>query len=219
MANSQFGSATPWAQAAKNFKAPVAKKPTPKPVVTPKPAVKAAPKPKKATKPLATPVVTAPEPEVVETEAAPVAKTAKPWNLESDPLYRQGILAGQAQFNYARNAALADQQNQATQINQQRKALDADSAENRRRIAGNYAARGMAGGAGGAFAYAEAKANADQIAARTSLSEQLSAVNANFLENYGAIGSDWTGTLVGQQYKTQAAQAALDAALARYGSI
>lgn len=222
MANSQFGSATPWAQAAKNFKAPVAKKPTPKPVVKAAPTPKKAapkPKPKAAPKPLATPVVTAPEPGVVETEAAPTAETVQPWNLESDPLYQQGILAGQAQFNYARNAALADQQNQATQINQSRKALDADSAENRRRLAGNYAARGMAGGAAGALTMAEAKANADQVASRTSLADQLTALNANFLQNYGAIGSDWTGTLVGQQYKTQAAQAALDAALARYGSI
>jgi hypothetical protein len=42
----------------------------------------------------------------------------------------------------------------------------------------------------------------------------------NFLENYGnanAAGYDWTGTLAGQQYKTQAAQTALTAKLAEYG--
>lgn len=219
---SQFGSSTPWAQAAKNFKAPVAKKPAPKATTTtqPKPvAKKTTPKPKTVAKPktFTTPVVEPIEPVVAET-AAP-EETVTPWSLNSDPLYQQGLASGQAQFNYARNAALADQQNQATSINQQRKSLDTASEENRRRLAGNYAARGMAGGAAGALTMAEARANADQVASRTSLADQLTAVNAQFLQNYGAIGSDWTGTLVGQQYKTQAAQAALEAALARYGTV
>jgi hypothetical protein len=64
---------------------------------------------------------------------------------------------------------------------------------------------------------AEAQANARQVADRTSISDQISALNQDYLANYGATGSDWTGTLMGQQYKTQAAQAAIQAQLARYG--
>ncbi len=224
MPTSQFGSSTPWAKAVaasktnKKVVAPAPKKAAPapaakKPVTTKKPVAK-----KPAVKqPMATPVTPilgmAPE------ELAPETEALEPWQLEYDPLYQQAIGAGQAQFNYARNAALAENQNFATNINQQRKALDADSTEARRRNAGNYAARGMAGGAAGALTMAEAKMNADQVASRTSLADQLTAVNAQFLQNYGAIGSDWTGTLVGQQYKTNAVQQALDAALARYGTI
>ncbi len=225
MATSQFGSSTPWAKAvaaSKTNKKVVA--PAPKKNVAPAPAAKkpvTAKKPvvKKVTpKPLATPVGV--EEEVTPTEdVTTAAETITPWSLESDPLYQQALGAGQAQFNYARNAALAENQNLATNLNQQRKALDVNATEARRRNAGNYAARGMAGGAAGALTMAEARMNADQVASQTSLADQLTAVNAQFLQNYGAIGSDWTGTLVGQQYKTNAAQQALEAALARYGTI
>jgi hypothetical protein len=141
------------------------------------------------------------------------------WTLETDPAYRSAMSAGQSSFNYARNAALADQQNTQTAKAAERKALDVNATEARRRTAGNYAARGMAGGAAGVLTQAEARANAEQIAARTNIQDQLAAVNQNYLANYGAIGSDWTGTLVGQQYKTQAAQQALESALARYGTV
>lgn len=152
--------------------------------------------------------------------------TGMAYKLESDPVYQAAINQGQSQFNSARNQAMFSLNDTTAQTNQERKALDTNSAEARRRLAGNYAARGMAGGAAGALGLAEAEANARQIAAQTSLKDKLAALNANFLENYGnantvdAAGKpnfDWTGTLAGQQYKTQAAQTALTAKLAEYG--
>jgi hypothetical protein len=151
-------------------------------------------------------------------DVPPVTVPEEPaWTLEGDPVYQSALSAGQAQFNYARNAALAEQQNTQTAKAQERKSLDVNSAESRRRLAGNYASRGMAGGFAGAASQAEARANAEQIAARTSIAEQLTALNEQYLQNFGATGTDWTGTLVGQQYKTQAAQAAITNRLAQYG--
>jgi hypothetical protein len=151
------------------------------------------------------------------------AQMATPaWSLETDPLYSSAMAAGQAQFNYARNAALADKQTQELGLSNQRKALDTSATEARRRTAGNYAARGMAGGAAGALSLAEARANAEQVAARTGIADQITALNNNFLQNYGDVTAknyDWTGTLTGQQYKTQAAQQALEAALSRLGTV
>jgi hypothetical protein len=146
--------------------------------------------------------------------------TGMAYKLESDPVYQAAINQGQSQFNSARNQAMYSLNDTTAQTNQDRKALDTNSAEARRRLAGNYAARGMAGGAAGALGLAEAEANARQIAAQTSLKDKLAALNMNFLENYGnanAAGYDWTGTLAGQQYKTQAAQTALTAKLSEYG--
>lgn len=154
----------------------------------------------------------------VPTEAMPQTP-AEQWTLETDPLYQMALAGGQSEFNYARNAALADKQGQESMAAMERKSLDTGATEARRRLAGNYAARGMAGGAAGALSQAEARANAEQIAARTSIQNKLDALNQQFLQNYGAVGSDWTGTLAGQQYKSQAAQQALSAQLARYGSI
>jgi hypothetical protein len=152
--------------------------------------------------------------------------TGTPWTLEGDPLYQQALAQGQSQFNSARSQAMYNLNDVTSQANQERKALDLNATEARRRLAGNYAARGMAGGAAGALGLAEAEANARQIAAQTSLKDKLAALNANFLENYGNAAStdatgkpnfDWTGTLAGQNYKTQAAQTALTAQLAQYG--
>jgi hypothetical protein len=152
--------------------------------------------------------------------------TGTQWTLSGDPLYQQALAQGQSQFNSSRNQAMFGLNEATTQANQSRRELDQNSAEARRRLAGNYAARGMAGGAAGALGLAEAEANARQIAAQTSLKDKLAALNANFLENYGNVASvdaagksnyDWTGTLAGQQYKTQAAQTALTARLADYG--
>lgn len=156
-------------------------------------------------------------PPITEPQTPQMIDEAPAWTLEGDPMYQSALSAGQAQFNYARNAALAEKQNVQTQKAGERKALDTGAAESRRRTAGNYAARGMAGGAAGALTLAEAQQNAEQIAARTSIEDQLAAVNQAYLQNYGAAGTDWTGTLVGQQYKTQAAQQALSAQLAKYG--
>lgn len=154
---------------------------------------------------------------------APVATANTPaeWSLEGDPVYQAALASGKSAFSFAQAQALADKQNQETAANQQRKSLDTSATEGRRRLAGNYAARGMAGGAAGALSMAEARANAEQVAARTSITDQISALNNQYLQNYGnsaAAGYDWTGTLAGQQYKTQAAQAAIQAQLARYGA-
>lgn len=148
------------------------------------------------------------------TEEKPVGT---PWSLEGDPVYQAAYNSGQSQFNLARSKAMYDVNAAQQQSAQDRVALDTSSTESRRRLAGNYAARGMAGGAAGAYTLAEAEANARQVAAQTSLKDKIAALNANFLENYGATGTDWTGTLAGQGYKTQAAQAAITAQLAKYG--
>lgn len=144
------------------------------------------------------------------------------WTLEGDPVYNAAMTAGASQFNYARANALAGKQNTETGLATERKQLDANAAESRRRLAGNYAARGMAGGAAGALTLAEAQQNARQVAAQTDIKDQISSLNMQFLENYGDVnakGYDWTGTLAGQQYKTQAAQAAIQAQLAKYGAV
>lgn len=154
--------------------------------------------------------------------STPSAPSTPAWSLETDPVYRSAINAGESSFNYARNAALAEKQTTETGIAKEKKAIGVNAAEARRRTAGNYAARGMAGGAAGVASQAEARLNAEQIAAQTDLATQLKAVNDQFLQNYGDVTNakyDWTGTLVGQQYKTQAAQQALEAALARYGTV
>jgi hypothetical protein len=142
------------------------------------------------------------------------------YSLESDPVYQAAIQAGQSQFNTARAQAMSNKNSQEMQLGNQRKNLDVNATEARRRTAGNYAARGMAGGATGALTLAEMEANARQITAQTSIKDQISALNANYLENFGNAAQkdfDWTGTLIGQNYKTQAAQAALNAQLARMG--
>lgn len=159
----------------------------------------------------------------VDPSAPPVdlttGSTATPaWTLEGDPTYQAAMAAGQAKFNYARNAAMADKNAAELAAKGERKQLDVNATEGRRRLAGNYAARGMAGGAAGALTLAEAQANARQVAAQTSIADKISAMNEQYLQNYGATGTDWTGTLVGQQYKTDAAQAAITAQLARLGA-
>lgn len=166
--------------------------------------------------------------------ATPTAKDAtsgssvvgNPYTLESDPVYQAAISAGQSQFNSARAEAMANKNADEMQLGRQRRDLDTNAAEARRRTAGNYAARGMAGGATGALTLAEMEANARQITAQTDIKDQISALNANYLANYGnaaQVGADgkpnfdWTSTLIGQNYKTQAAQNALNAQLARMG--
>ena len=174
----------------------------------------------------ASPSVTAPDATSGSTTTTNDAVVGTPWTLEGDPLYQQALSQGQSKFNLARNQAMFNLNDVTAQTNQDRRSLDLNSTEARRRLAGNYAARGMAGGAAGALGLAEAEANARQIAAQTSLKDKLAALNANFLENYGnantvdAAGKsnfDWTGTLAGQGYKTDAAQAAITARLAQYG--
>jgi hypothetical protein len=168
----------------------------------------------------------------VPTEETPsmTANEPAPWTLEGDAVYRDALAAGKSAFTFAQAQALADKQNQQTAAAQQTKQINTNATEGRRRLAGNYAARGMAGGgSASALGMAEARANAEQVAARTSIADQLTALNNQYLENYGDASVvdpvtgkstyDWTSTLAGQQYKTQAAQAAIQAQLARYGAV
>jgi hypothetical protein len=166
--------------------------------------------------------------EAVQAREAAEANAPVPFSLENDSVYRAALAAGKSAFSFAQAQALADKQNQQTAGARQTRQINTSAAEGRRRLAGNYAARGMAGGgSGSALAMAEARANAEQVAARTSISDQITALNNQYLENFGdpsvvdpVTGQstyDWTGTLAGQQYKTQAAQAAIQAQLARYG--
>lgn len=149
-------------------------------------------------------------------ETVPGAAAAK-WTLESDPVYQQALAGGQSAFNRSRANALADLQNTETAANRQLKNMEQTAAGSRRQLAGNYAARGMGRGAYGAYYRAQDQQNAEQIAAQTSVKDQLAALNQNFLANYGAIGTDWLGTTIGQDYRNQAIQQALTAQLAKYG--
>jgi hypothetical protein len=147
------------------------------------------------------------------------APSAESWSLESDPVYQQAIAGGQSAFNVARAQAMAQMQNQQTEAAQAEKEIGRNAASSRERLAGNYAARGMAGGAYGALTRAEAEANARQIAAQTSIKDQMAAVSQQYLSNFGATGSDWTGTLVGQDYRNQAIQQALGSLMPRYTGV
>lgn len=147
-----------------------------------------------------------------------VNRASQAWMLESDPVYQQAMAGGQSAFNRSRANALADMQNQTTGANRQLSNMKKSAAGSRRELAGNFAARGMGRGAYGAYYRAQDQANAADVAAQTSVKDQLAALNQSFLANYGAIGTDWTGTTVGQDYRNQAIQQAIAAQLARYGA-
>ena len=136
--------------------------------------------------------------------------------LESDPIYQQALAGGQSAFNRSRANALADIQNQTTGANRQLANMKQTAAGSRRNLAGNYAARGMGRGAYGAYYRAQDQANAADLAAQTRVKDQLAALNQDFLSKYGAVGADWTGTAVGQNYRNQAVQQALNALASRY---
>jgi hypothetical protein len=139
------------------------------------------------------------------------------YNIQNDPTYISAMLQGQSAFNTARANALAANQNTETGLNRQLKNMDINALSARRQLAGNYAARGMQRGSYGAYYRAQDTANAQQIAAQTDIKDQIAALNQNFLSNYGAIGTDWTGTAVGQEYRNSAIQQALASKLAQYG--
>jgi hypothetical protein len=142
---------------------------------------------------------------------------AEPWTLTNDPTYQMGMLQGQSAFNTARANALAAMQNQTTGLNRQYAGLEQNAQIARRNLAGNFAARGMGRGDYGAQYRAMDQMNAQEITAQTDIKDQISALNQNFLSNYGAIGTDWTGTTAGQGYQNTAIQQALAARLAQYG--
>lgn len=146
---------------------------------------------------------------------------AQQWQLENDPLYQQAMLGGQSSFNTARMNALANLQDQTTASNRQLSNMKTQAQSARRNLAGNFAARGMMGGARGAYYRAQDTANAADIAAQTDIKDQLASLNRSFLQNFGDVTDktfDWTGTATGQEYKNQAVQQALASILARYGA-
>ena len=146
---------------------------------------------------------------------------AKQWALENDPIYAQAMLGGQASFNTARANAFANLEDQKTASNRQLSNMKAQAQSARRNLAGNFAARGMMGGARGAYYRAQDTANAADIAAQTDVKDQLASLNRSFLQNFGDVTDktfDWTGTATGQEYKNQAVQQALASILARYGA-
>lgn len=158
---------------------------------------------------------------VPTTQAPAEASYSQQWKLHNDPVYQQAMAGGQSAFNLARANALANLQNQTTASNRQLSNMKQQGAINRRNLAGDFAARGMQGGAHGAYYRAQDQANAADIAAQTDVKDQLSQLNNNFLQNYGNVNDqnfDWTATLSGQDYKNQAIQQALSSILARYGA-
>jgi trehalose-6-phosphatase len=152
---------------------------------------------------------------------APVEATsaASMWNLQNDPTYQAAIASGQSTFNIDKMNALANLQNQQISAQQNLTQQNQNAAQSRRQLAGNFAARGMQGGAHGAYYRAQDQANADLITAQTSTKDQLAALNQDFLSKYGGVGADWTSTAVGQQYKNQATQQALSALTSRYTGV
>jgi hypothetical protein len=142
---------------------------------------------------------------------------AQQWTLENDPTYQMGMLQGQSAFNTARANALANMQNKTTGLNRQYAGIEQNAQIARRNLAGNFAARGMGRGDYGAQYRAMDQMNAQEIAAQTDVKDQIASLNQDFLSNFGKIGTDWTGTTAGQEYRNNAIQQALAARLAQYG--
>lgn len=169
---------------------------------------------------------TAPKPKVPQINDATDSPTqpisAAQWSLENDPIYQQAMLGGQSAFNTARANALADLQNQQIQSERRLSNMGKTAANARRNLAGNYAARGMMGGARGAYYRAQDAMNAEDIAAQTSVKDQMAAVSRSFLSNFGDPNDtkfDWTATTTGQQYRSDAIQQAIASLLSRYGAM
>jgi len=151
-------------------------------------------------------------PTATEAEGGPV-NTSEP-DIYQDPVYRTQLQYGQTAFNNARTNALAEKEIQTLGIQDELQARKPTAEQARRRLAGNYAARGMGGGRSGALSRAEATQNAQELTARTSLRDQISELNRQFVANYGADGSDWLGTTAGAAAQSDALQAAVNARLA-----
>ncbi len=165
--------------------------------------------------------VTAEEQAAAAADAAPMPSEAEggPVNMSqpdiySDPVYLRQLGVAQGAFNNARTNALADKERETLYTNEELDARKPTAEQARRRLAGNYAARGMPGGRSGALSRAEATQNAQELAARTTLRDKISELNRQFVANYGAEGSDWLGTTAGAAAQSEALQAAINARLA-----
>jgi hypothetical protein len=164
---------------------------------------------------IAGPVQVQPEtvtPGTAETAAAEEA--APQYSVYDDPFYQQALQGAQSQFNLERIGALGTKAYQEMGINRELQGRPATAEAERRRLAGNYAARGMGGGRAGVLSRAEAEVNARELTARTGLREQMAELNRQFVGQFGADGSDWLGTLRGSQAQQAAIQTALQNRLA-----
>lgn len=135
-----------------------------------------------------------------------------PYDVYNDPVYQAALQAAQSQFNLEAIGAQGAKDYQQTAIQGELDLRPQTAEAARRRLAGNYAARGMGGGRAGALTRAEAEMNAREISARTSLRDQITELDRQFASNYGDFGSegyDWLGTLRGQQAQQNAIEQAL----------
>lgn len=162
--------------------------------------------PVQETVPEATPVESEPTPTPTEPEPTP-------YSVYDDPVYQQGLQDAQEQFNMERIAALGAKQYQERGIERELEGRLPIAEQARRRLAGNYARRGMAGGRYGALTRAEAEANAREISLRTGLKEQIAELDRQFTSQFGAEGTDWLGTYRGSQAQQAAIRQALQARL------
>lgn len=144
---------------------------------------------------------------------------ASKWTLENDPTYQAALASGQSAFNVARINAKANLNSQQLASDQALTKSRQQAALDRRSLAGSYAARGMQGGAHGAYYRAQDQMNADQITAETSTKDQLAALNQQYLSSFGTDTGDWTATTEGQNYKNQAVQQALTALASKYTTV
>jgi hypothetical protein len=148
-------------------------------------------------------------------EAAAAEEAAAPaYSVYDDPFYQQALQGAQSQFNLERTNALGTKAYQEMAINRELRDRPATAEAERRRLAGNYAARGMGGGRAGVLSRAEAEVNARERTARTGLREQMAELNRQFVGQFGAEGTDWLGTLRGSQAQQSAIQTALQNRLA-----
>lgn len=183
----------------------------PESTTTPVQTTTAAPAPVQTTpEPTPVPVVTEPGPG----DVTPAAPEPAPYSVYDDPFYQQALAAAQSQFNLARIDALAANQYQQRGINRQLEERIPAAEQARRRLAGNFAARGMGGGRYGALTRAEAEMNAREIGARTGLREQIAELDRQFTSRFGAEGTDWLGTRAGYEAQQAAIQQALQNRLA-----
>jgi hypothetical protein len=109
---------------------------------------------------------------------------------------------------------MATNQYQERGINRQLEDRKGTAEDSRRRLAGNFAARGMGGGRAGALTREEAEMNARELTARTGLREQIAELGRQFTSQFGAEGSDWLGTRYGMEAQQSAIQQALQNRLA-----
>jgi len=136
------------------------------------------------------------------------------YSVYDDPFYQQALQGAQSRFNLDRASAMATNQYQERGINRQLEDRKGTAEDARRRLAGNFAARGIGGGRAGALTREEAEMNARELTARTGLREQIAELGRQFTSQFGAEGSDWLGTRYGMEAQQSAIQQALQNRLA-----